>query len=323
MVLGLAIVLAGCDREPQTARPAPQEPAAEQVDATPELPEAAEPPETRWDYELARSFESGMGELRGLLVMDDGQIYAAGEDGVRIFDETGKVLNELETPDPARCLTLDSDGNLWVGMGAKVAQYDPKGKLVTSWGKEGRKRGELSYVTGIAVHGINVLVADSGNRVVHRFDLTGDFINGIGERDVEEGVVGIILPSPHLEVHVGEDGLVHVNNAGRLRVETYRLNGELVGHWGEAGLAAEKFSGCCNPTSISFGPEGRVATAEKSIHRVKVYDADRALLAHIGPEHFSRDQTTGLVVAWGPEDRLVVADYGDNRIRVFARSGVE
>jgi hypothetical protein len=257
-----------------------------------------------------------MKDLMGLTVTA-GKVYAAGDAGVRVFDSDGKVVNEIPTDAPAQTVALDEEGNLWVGFRTRVVQYAADGQSLRSWGEEGRGRGELSYVTGIAVHGMNVLVADSGNRVVHRFDLTGDFVNEIGERDREEGMVGIILPSPTLECHVDEKGLVHINNSGRLRVETYRLDGELMGHWGEPGMADEKFCGCCNPSSIALGEDGRVATGEKGIHRVKVYDADRNMIAFLGPEHFSSDQTTPLLVGFGPGGRLIVGDSGDAAIRLF------
>lgn len=318
-----AILLSGCDREPPADQAVPQPPVSEQVQAEPYLPEGAEPPATEWNYRLVRAFDSGMEELRAIRVTSDGKLYAAGEGGIRVFDLTGEVLTEIQTTAPAQAVALDADGNLWVGLRTKVEKYAPDGRLLTSWGTEGRGRGELSFVTGIDVHGMNVLVADSGNRVVHRFDLTGDFVNEIGERDSEAGFVGIILPSPTLECHVDEEGRVQVNNSGRLRVETYRLDGELMGHWGEAGIAAEKFCGCCNPSSISLGEDGRVATGEKAIHRVKVYDAEHRMIAHVGPKHFSSDQTTPLLVGFAPEERLIVGDTGDKRIRVFERAEVE
>ena len=319
LILVAGGVLSGCDGAPRAeVEERVQENATGQTSRS-DLPEAARPPATDWSYTRVRKFDSGMDELRGISMGPGERVYVAGDDLVRVFNVSGEALEEIPTEAPAYCATVDDDGNLWVGLQTKVLKYGPDRKLLTSWGQQGRERGELSFVSGIDVHGMNVLVADSGNRTVHRFDLTGDFINDIGTRDPEEDFVGIILPNPTLECHVDQDGTVHLNNSGRLRIEQYKLIGDLIGHWGEPGLAAEKFSGCCNPSSIALLGDGFVATAEKNIRRVKVYDPERNMKAHVGPEHFSSDQTIALSVAATDPSRLVVADHADGAVLVFER----
>ena len=307
----LLMLCLSCGRKPE-----PRE-----VDLGPGFPSdvapAAEPVEPEFEYELVTTIPSGLEELKGIAVDPDGRVYAAGKGGVKVLDGQGEVLREWATPEPARCLAVDEAGNVYVGLRTRIVQYDSKGEEIASWGEEGRGRGEFSVITGIAVRGPNVLVADAGNRCVHRFDLTGDFIDEIGKRDREAGVLGLICPSPYLDCQIDPEGRVHVNNPGRLRVERYRLDGEPIDHWGAAGTAVDRFCGCCNPVHIALLPGGRTVTAEKGIPRVKVYDADGRMLALIGSDRFSPG-ADGLDVAVDSKEGLYVADPGDGKIRVFA-----
>jgi streptogramin lyase len=221
-------------------------------------------------YKLVRTFESGLDPLRGIAIDANDRIFLAGRSRVRVLDAAGNEVRSWATSGPARCVAVDAEGNVYVGLATKVERYDPAGKLLTSWGKKGKGRGELRMVTAIAVRGSRVYVADAGNRCVHRFDFTGDFINEIGKRDAEANF------EPH------------------------------------------QFTGCCNPTNIVLMSGGRVATAEKVVPRVKVYDREGRMLAYLGPEFFSA-KAAGLDLAVDSRGRLHVIDPGSGKVHVFAR----
>ena len=176
----------------------------------------------------------------------------------------------------------------------------------------------MDCVTAIAVFGTNVLVADAGNRCIHRFDLTGDFIDDIGKRNPDAKLPGLICPSPYLDLAVDRAGELHVTNPGLTRVERYSLDGKLLGFWGEGGNEPQQFSGCCNPTNIALMPDGRVATAEKITARVKIHDANGKMLAVLGPQYFTKN-AAGLGLAVDSAGRLWVMDPGDGKVRVFER----
>jgi len=289
-----------------------------QTPAPPAAPSATGPAKTAEKYAPVATLDSGVQGLHGIALDARDNVYAAGASGVRVLAPDGKLLREWATSGPATCVALDGEGNVYVGQQTKVEVFDPQGNRLRAWGKEGRDAGELNYVTAIAVYKTNVLVADAGNRCIHRFDVTGDFIADIGKRDAAAGLPGIICPSPYLDLAVDKAGDIYVTNPGLTRVERYSLDSKLLGFWGDGGTGPEQFSGCCNPTNIALRADGGVVTAEKITARVKVYDAKGAMLAFLGPQYFTRE-AAGLDVAVDSADRLLVMDPGDGKIRVFER----
>jgi hypothetical protein len=278
--------------------------------------EAQKPVNAAEKYGLVATRDVQVKKLKGIALDAQDNLYAAGADGVKVWTADGKLLREWPTAAPATCIALDGDGNVYVGQQTRIEVADRAGQPLRSWGKEGRGPGELNWVTGIAVFQTNVLVADAGNRCIHRFDTTGDFISDIGKRDPEAKLDGLICPSPYCGLAVDKAGVIYVTNPGMTRVERYALDGKLLGFWGEGGAKPQQFSGCCNPTDVALLGDGRIVTAEKITPRVKVYDAKGEMLAFIGPEYFTKE-AAGLSLATDSAGRLFVMDPGDCKVRIF------
>jgi hypothetical protein len=281
--------------------------------------DAPTPASTVEKYSLLTTKDVQVKKLKGIALNAQDDLYAAGADGVKVWSHSGGPPREWPISGPATCIALDGDGNVYVGQQTKIEVFDAAGKPLRSWGKEGRGPGELNWVTGIAVYQANVLVADAGNRCIHRFDTTGDFIADIGKRDPEAKLDGLICPSPYCGLAVDKDGVIYVTNPGLTRVERYGLDGRLLGFWGEGGAQPQQFSGCCNPTAVALLGDGRIVTAEKITPRVKVYDAKGKMQAFIGPEHFTKE-AAGLGLAIDSAGRLFVADPGDGKVRIFQQA---
>jgi len=302
ILIAAALFTAGCGRE----EPIPM--------ASPTSEESVDAPQK---YEIAATIPSGLESVRGIAVDAEDRLYVLGKDGVRVLDMQGEVLRKWQVPGPATCIALDAEGSVYVGRRTGIEVYDGEGKLLRAWGEAGVGRGRLRYVTSVAIRGVRVFVADAGNRCIHVFDSTGDFIDEIGKRDPEAGVVGLICPSPYLDFVLDEAGGLHVTNPGMGRVERYRPDGTPAGHFGELGISPDRFFGCCNPTAIARFGDGRIVTAEKIRPRVKVFDEKGTLLAFIGTQHFTKG-ARGLDLALDSKERILVSDPGDGMIRVFA-----
>jgi len=278
-----------------------------------------EPEATELTYELKTTIVSGLAKLNGIAVDGEGRLYAVGVGGVRVLDAEGKLVEQWARSEAVQCVAVGSDGMVYLGSAGLISKLDKDGKEVASWDRTGSGGEKLGLITSLAVRGIDLLAADFEGKCVHRFTIDGDYSNVIGTVDAENGSEGLRAPSPHLECAFDSAGDAVVTNPGRLRVETYGLDGTFKGCWGRAGMEAEGFCGCCNPTDIAITSKGYVVTAEKGIFRVKVYevvDGTGRMLSFISPRHFSK-KAAGLDVAVGEGDDIYVADPGDGTIRVF------
>jgi len=268
-------------------------------------------------YDEAAPIEPGLKELRGLAVDAADRLYVAGDEAIAVFGKEGKREGEIKAGAPPRCLALAADGTLYVGMKDHVRVFDAKGERKASW----PSLGEKAILTSIAVGEGGVFVADAGNRVVVRYDLAGKQVGLIGKKDEARDIPGLVVPSPHLDLAVGRDGLLWVVNPGRHKLQAFTLAGDLEASWGKPSVNIEGFSGCCNPTDFAILPDGRFVTAEKGIPRVKVYSAEGKFECVVAaPERFEKD-VVGLDLAVDSQGRILVLDPAARKVRVFVRKG--
>ena len=265
-------------------------------------------------FRPADEIATGFAEARALAVGADGRVYAAGDRAVRIFTAAGDRAGEIALDAPPRALAVDEAAALYIAMADRIEVYTSYGKRTASW----PSRGERAVLTSVAVSPTEVFVADAGKREVLRYDKMGQLLGILGHRDADRGVLGIIVRGPYLDVATAPDGLVRVANSGRMRVEAYYADGRLEFAWGRASMdKIEGFCGCCNPTDIAVFADGRVATAEKGIPRVKLYDAHGELLAVVAPPELFDEQVVGLDLAIDPAGRILVLDPATRAIRIF------
>lgn len=277
-------------------------------------------------YEPIGQFSAGHAAVRRVAFRRDGRLLVAAGKSVLSFDPEGRRESDWDIGEQVRCLHVDGAGTVWVAVKDRILVLDANGERRARWDPFAGK----AYLTGLAVTERDVWVADSGNRVVYRCDPKGRLELRLGEKNADRKVPGLVLPSPFLDVEVGNDGLLRVNNAGRHRVETYTRDGDLELSWGRPGVAIDSFCGCCNPIALALLPDGRCLTAEKGLPRVKVYSATGQLESVVaGPESFAavasaeRSQTVaetahdGLDVAADAGGRIAVLDLVGGTVHLF------
>jgi len=266
-------------------------------------------------YDEAGTISVPLKEVRGLAVDAKDRVFVAGDDVVAVFDREGKREAEIKAGSASRCLAVAADGTLYVGMKDHVEAYSLKGDRKVVW----ESLGEKALITSIVVGEGGVFVADAGNRVVVRYDLAGKQLGLIGRKDEARDIPGFVVPSPHLDLAVGRDGLLWVVNPGRHKLQAFTADGDLEASWGKASAGIEGFSGCCNPTDIAVLPDGRFVTAEKGIPRVKVYSAEGVFECVVAaPDRFGKD-AVGLDLAVDSLGRVLVLDPQAKKVRVFVR----
>jgi len=282
--------------------------------------------------ESAQSLSTGFADAHGIALDSQGSIYVAGDRAIRVFAQSGDLLDEIELTDVPRCLTVANDGKIYVGITNYVEVYGQQGKRLASWDS----LGERAVLTSIAVSKEDVFVADAGNRIVLHYDTNGKLINRIGGKDKERNIPGFVIPSPYFDLAVGRDGLLRVVNPGLRRIEAYTFDGYLEFWWGEFSSAVEGFCGCCNPVNFAILEDESFVTCEKGLIRVKIYDPEGAFVGVVaGPEQLveggasrvsefgAGSQAGGFDVAVDAQGRIFVLDTINNVVRVFIKKKAE
>ncbi|MBE0535858.1 MAG: hypothetical protein IH624_09325 [Phycisphaerae bacterium] len=278
--------------------------------------------------ESGTQIETALQSTRAIAIDARDYLYVAGDKAIRVFDTSGAVRRTIDVPGAVECLAVSAaTGLIYAGIGDHVEVYDGGGKLVAIWPSPGAS----AVVTSIAVSkGGDVFVADAGGRIVIRYDAEGREINRIGKKDLDRNVPGFVVPSPHFDVVVPRDGMPRVVNPGRLRIETYTVEGDYEFAWGEPSVDIEGFCGCCNPVNIALLPNDDVITCEKGLNRIKVYDHTGKFKGVVaGPEQLTpgspakicvrpeQCQSGGFDVAADSAGRIYVLDTAANVIRKF------
>jgi len=272
---------------------------------------------------------SGFGaEPKRIAIGPDDRVYVATKAGVEILDPVQGKTGEIPLSSPARCVAVAGDGTIYVGLRAQLQVFSSKGQSLTAWEIPAKK----AWLTGLTVGAKDVFVADSASRVIYRYDRTGKLLGRIGEKNPARNVPGLIVPSPYLDVKLGRDGLLRVNNPGRHCVHLFTSDGDLELSWGKPSLKIEGFCGCCNPIGLALLPDGRCITSEKGLPRVKVFSNDHTLDSVVaGPELFRdngragqvSDQSDGtlggLDTAVDSKGRVFILDIVARDVRVMRR----
>lgn len=277
---------------------------------------AAAAPPLPFALTAAGVLDPKMPGLRGVAIDKKDNVYAAGASGIRIFDRAGKFAREIKTSGPACAVAVDAEANVYAAQRARIEKFSPEGKPLAAWGERGVKPGQLLNVTALAVGERTVYAADSGARTIVRFSLGGDYAGEIEGPNPKDKSGKFDIPSAFFDIALDAEGHLFVGHTGAHRVERYNPNHELVGHWGRFGAGREDFCGCCNPTNIALFADGRVATTEKGVPRLKVHDANGRLLAYVGAGSFP-GKAAGMDIAVDSKGRIALVEPVSLKIGFF------
>lgn len=248
--------------------------------------------------------------LRGIALDRQGRIYTAADSEIKVFEAGGAFLRRWSTARPPLCVAVAPDGAVFAGEPQQVEVFDAAGKLTRTWSDPKL----LGRVTTIAFLKDSTLVGDALGRCIRRFDAAGRFLNDIGK---ENPLAGLHIPNGVVDFGVDAQGIIHVANPGKHRVERYTAEGKLLGHIGRfTGPDPSGFSGCCNPTNVAVAGPGRVCVTEKAGPRAKIYDSNFKLLATIDSADFDPN-TKNMDVAVDARGCVYIADPVSLKVLVF------
>jgi DNA-binding beta-propeller fold protein YncE len=140
-------------------------------------------------------------------------------------DDAGEVC----APEVGGAIAVDGAGRVYVADygNHRVQAFDPTGRALAGWGREGGGPGEFRLPAGIAVDRAgHVYVTDAGNHRVQVFDGAGRFLAGWGGRGTAMG--RLVHPGA---IAVDGRGDVYVADAWQGRVQVFDPTGNLLAHW--------------------------------------------------------------------------------------------
>ena len=216
-------------------------------------------------YRENRQFSISFSEPAGVCWRDN-QLFIVGDQKMQVIQQNGKLLKEVNFDKKPTCIYA-SAGNIFVGFRKSVQVLNRDGVKITDW----NLFSDSTVITSIAEQSGTVFVADAGKRMVRKFNLEGKAMGEIEGKAGNDQIHGFIIPGPHFDLAFNADGELWVVNPGRHALENYTTDGNLRTWWQASSIKIEGFSGCCNPVSFAFLPDGSFVTSEKGMIRIKTY----------------------------------------------------
>ena len=173
-------------------------------------------------FYLAVAAEAKRGSIR--LLEPDGT-------PLKLFSGVGTAPGMFASP--PLDLTVDREGHVWItvfeygsGQSRMVHRFSPEGKLVTSLGPYGVKPGEFLYPASVTASELGeLLVLDSENHVIQRFNLEGTPLGRFGGKGAGKGLFNTprkIVASRHF---------LYVLDYGNRQVQRLSLEGRYLSRY--------------------------------------------------------------------------------------------
>jgi hypothetical protein len=251
--------------------------------------------------------------LAGIAVDPADRIYVLCDGQAQIFSSDGNLLRKWQAPDNARCLAVDNEDRIYFGIAGRVEIFNSAGTSIGAF--FAGDSGQAAEITAIKVSNGKIFIADAASRLIRLYDPNGKQLGVIGTHGKSRG---FMLPNRALDFGVDAGGIVFAADSGRHRVSSWNREGSPIGYFGKFGIShPQDFTGCCNPVNIAVAPDGTIATAEKAMARIKIFDPERNMIALIGSEHFD-PKCTHLHLAFDSKGRILAADPVRLEVKIFS-----
>ncbi len=263
-------------------------------------------------YNEVRNYNIGTDSLNGIAYSEQ-KIYLAEGRFIRILNLKGDQLIRIKLPYEATCLDITDDEKIITGFKNRIGLFNETGELL--WITD--TINARAYITAVANKERLIFAADAGNRAVHRYDISGKFLNSFEGKTGRNDSTGFIVPSGYFDLKINSDGELWVVNPGKHAFENYTYDGDLRGFWENSSEGIEGFSGCCNPAHIAFLPDGSFVTSEKLIVRIKVHKPSGELVSVVAAPDRFKGNGFAPDLAVDDNGNIYALDFDRKIIRVF------
>ena len=248
---------------------------------------------------------------RALCLSPRGPLVGADASLWRLTPE-GRFAKVADFPEEVTAVAVGPDGRVWAA-GPSTVYRVTEGAAEAVFRPGNARRSDL---VSLAAGHDRVWAGDAGNRRVWILDGSGALVGSFGPKTKD--YPGLVVPSPHLDVAALTDGRFANVNPGRHLIELREPDGRLLRAIGEGGSAVEQFSGCCNPTDIAVLRGNGIATMEKGLPRIKIYDLEGRMLRLVAGTDAFHPSTLGGDLAAAEDGRIWFLDRQRGELRRFA-----
>lgn len=253
-------------------------------------------------------------ELSALTVDSKGTVYVVADSALWMFTSELKKMNRFEQEVNYTCITTKVD-KLITGFENKVYIINKKGQEERVIQKE-----EFGDINSIVAKGDSLFLADRLHKVIWKYNLKTNELTSFGSQEKDKKN-GMVIPGPHFDLALSEDGLIYASNPGRHQVNGYTETGKLDVVFGRPSFKHEGFCGCCNPVALALTPEGNFVTSEKGIARVKVLNKNGDLLGIVAaPKDFKKSKHSYIKdIAIDQQGRVFLLEPMTNKLYCYEK----
>jgi uncharacterized protein (TIGR03663 family) len=199
----------------------------------------------------------------------------------RVGDITNASLSPVAAPASAKLqsptmLAFAPDGAKFVidHRANRVFELDANGAVIRSFGGFGGGTGKFNDAWGITVDGLgNILVADTFNHRVQKFDRDGNFLSQWGKPGVSDqpGIGQDTVFFGPRDIKIDRNGYLLVTDTGNKRVQVFDSEGNFVNQFGKAGAGDGEFN---EPVGLAVDEAGNIYVADTWNKRIQVFGPD-------------------------------------------------
>ena len=181
-----------------------------------------------------------------------------------------------------------------------------EGRHLGSFGGRGSLDSQLLRPWGLSLDSTgNVIVADSGNKLIKIFTPNGRFVMKIGGQGS--------FSFPIHCVQCGEYFIVSDQNEHCIKV--FNREGHFQYKFGKQGERDGEFN---NPRFMSVTQSEYLLVCDQNNHRIQVFDVDGKFVGKFGKNGSKLGELNNpFSVAVLSNDQIVVSEYKNNRIQIF------